>query len=197
MKSKSLKNIIFQTGLKALKERKSTKLSSELSEQDSEKLPDVAPDDDEVFEPTKEPIAEDPEEGSKGSKDEETKKESESKSPRASVGVETKTSPTSEAPAPVKDEQVLKRGFAGFRKFAADLDTQKPKDDSRPSTPKRKEALVQQYYALMKEKRDLRKRNAQAQTNICQYLRKHNIDLFSHMGADKSQVYYKSLAAGY
>ena len=179
-----------------MKERKSTKLSSEVSEQDSEKLPDVAPDDDEVFEPTKEPIAEDPEEGSKGSKDGESKKESESKSPRASVGVETKTSPTSEA-APVKDEQVLKRGFAGFRKFAADLDTQKPKDDSRPSTPKRKEALVQQYYALMKEKRDLRKRNAQAQTNICQYLRKHNIDLFSHMGADKSQVYYKSLAAGY
>ena len=64
-----------------MKERKSTKLSSEVSEQDSEKLPDVAPDDDEVFEPTKEPIAEDPEEGSKGSKDEETKMESESKSP--------------------------------------------------------------------------------------------------------------------
>ena len=69
-----------------MKERKSTKLSSEVSEQDSEKLPDVAADDDEVFEPTKEPIAEDPEEGSKGSKDGESKKESESKSPRASVG---------------------------------------------------------------------------------------------------------------
>ena len=173
-----------------MKERKSTKLSSELTEDDSEKLPDVAPDDDEVFEPT--PIPEEPEEGKVA--DGEAKTESgDAKTPLGSVGVETKTSPTTEAPK----EEIIKRGFAGFRKFATELDTQKPKDDSRPSTPKRKEALVQQYYALMKEKRDLRKRNAQAQTNICQYLRKHNIDLFSHMGADKSQVYYKSLAAGY
>ena len=174
-----------------MKERKSTRLSSEMTEmteEDSEKLPDVAPDDDDVFEATQEPIAEEAEEGAEKA-DETTRGKSTSgasdtagKTPVGSVGGETKAEPEALAPK----EEIIKRSF---RKFATELDAQKPKEDSRPSTPKRKEALVQQYYALMKEKRELRKRNAQAQTNICQYLRKHNIDLFSHMGADKSQVF--------
>jgi uncharacterized protein YpiB (UPF0302 family) len=37
------------------------------------------------------------------------------------------------------------------------------------------------------KKRELKKRNAQAQTNICQYLRKHNIDLSPMGHSDKSQ----------
>ena len=47
-------------------------------------------------------------------------------------------------------------------------------------------ALLERYYSLLKEKKELRKRNNQAQTNICNYLRKHNIDLTSQ-GAE-SQV---------
>ena len=173
-------------------------MSSELTEgteEDSEKLPDVAADDDEVFEPTHAPIAE---EGSEAGGDEKTRRstlmttgtirstlgtETEAAEAKTPLGSVAETEEVAEA-AP-KDEIIRK--FA-FKKFATELDT-KPKEESRPSTPKRKEALVQQYYALMKEKRELRKRNAQAQTNICQYLRKHNIDLFSHMGADKSQVF--------
>ena len=49
--------------------------------------------------------------------------------------------------------------------------------------------LIDRYHALLREKRELRKRNAQAQTNICQYLRKHSIDLFPPQAAEKSQVF--------
>ena len=158
-----------------------------VTEVDTENLPDVAPDDDEVFEAA---IKEEPEGSESGGKNHQK-----CHFPIASnffihigSGGDVK-SPDSQPPTAVDEpvkEELLKRSFRGF---TAKMDAQKPKEeDSRPSTPKRKEALLQQYYALMKEKRDLRKRNAQAQTNICQYLRKHNIDLFSHLGADKSQV---------
>ncbi|XP_071747160.1 uncharacterized protein [Lepeophtheirus salmonis] len=42
-----------------------------------------------------------------------------------------------------------------------------------------REEMTEMYHALIKEKRELRKRNAQAQTNIVQYFRKHKMDLFS------------------
>jgi hypothetical protein len=42
------------------------------------------------------------------------------------------------------------------------------------------------YHQYQKERRELRRRNIQAQTNIAQYLRKHNIDQQIH-DADKSQ----------
>ena len=149
---------------------------TEQSEADTENLPEVAADDDDVFEGTTDAIKEE-EEGSGGSGGDEK-----SPSPRPSVA---RSSGTKEPEEPKPEAAIMKKTLGGFAAKMA----QKPKEDSRPSTPKRKEALLQQYYALMKEKRELRKRNAQAQTNICQYLRKHNIDLFSHMGADKSQVY--------
>ena len=166
-----------------MRERRSTRLSTEMTEQteqsevDTENLPEVAADDDDVFDDATAAIKEEEEEGSGGSGGDEK-----SPSPRPSVA---RSSGTKEAEEPKPEAAIMKKTFGGF---AAKMAAQKPKEDSRPSTPKRKEALLQQYYALMKEKRELRKRNAQAQTNICQYLRKHNIDLFSHMGADKSQV---------
>ena len=46
-----------------------------------------------------------------------------------------------------------------------------------PRTPR--DELLDQYHSLYKEKRDLRKRNIQAQTNIVQYFRRHKMDLFS------------------
>jgi dynactin complex subunit len=63
-----------------------------------------------------------------------------------------------------------------------------------PPTPidhaKLRDNLLEKYQSLQREKRELRKRNAQAQTNICQYLRKHSIDLFASADPDKSQVCY-------
>lgn len=89
-------------------------------------------------------------------------------------------------------DQVIKHSF---KKFTTELDAGKAAaalaDLQRPVTPpeKRRQNLLDKYHALLKEKRELRKRNAQAQTNICQYLRKHNIDLFPHLTElDKSQV---------
>ena len=64
-----------------------------------------------------------------------------------------------------------------------------PKRTETPPQKVRREDLLEKYHSLLKEKKELRKRNAQAQTNICQYLRKHNIDLFPHLEADKSQVH--------
>jgi hypothetical protein len=52
------------------------------------------------------------------------------------------------------------------------------------------------YHQYQKERRELRKRNLQAQTNIAQYLRKHNIDQMIHDAADKSQsTLYESYIA--
>ena len=75
----------------------------------------------------------------------------------------------------MKDEEVIKHTF---KKFTTELDVKKVSAQMKSAEPTR-EDLLEKYHQLLKEKRDLRKRNAQAQTNICQYLRKHNIDLFS------------------
>ena len=95
-----------------MKERKSTKLSSEMTEmteEDSEKLPDTGPDDDEVFEATNESIAEEAEEGAE--KGDETRGKSTSgasdaagKTPVGSVSAETKAEPEALAPK----EEIIK-----------------------------------------------------------------------------------------
>ena len=63
-------------------------------------------------------------------------------------------------------------------------------DNVRTPTPPEahREELLERYHALLKEKKELRRRNNQAQTNICNYLRKHNIDLFPPI-KDKNQVH--------
>ena len=93
------------------------------------------------------------------------------------------------------NDEVIKHTF---KKFTTELDAKKIKtmvtEPVRTPTPpeKRRQDLLDKYHALLKEKRELKKRNAQAQTNICQYLRKHNIDLFPHLEVDKSQVLFFS-----
>ncbi len=85
----------------------------------------------------------------------------------------------------IKSQQTAASRFGGMRGLkVGDL-------RSRPPTPpekKRREELLEKYHSLQKEKRELRKRNAQAQTNICQYMRKHSIDLFPALDPDLTQV---------
>ena len=49
----------------------------------------------------------------------------------------------------------------------------KGKEDSSSGKKYDREALLEEYHALQKERKSLRKRNLQAQTNIAQYMRKH------------------------
>ena len=74
------------------------------------------------------------------------------------------------------------RGKTDFRK--QQQQAQQAEDDE---VNEARQELIDRYHSLLREKRELRKRNAQAQTNICQYLRKHSIDLFPPI-ADRSQV---------
>ena len=55
-----------------------------------------------------------------------------------------------------------------------------------PDPAEAREELLEKYNALLKERKELKRRNGQAQTNICNYLRKHSIDLFPRV--EKSQV---------
>ena len=55
-----------------------------------------------------------------------------------------------------------------------------------PDPAEAREDLLEKYNALLKERKELRRRNVQAQQNICNYLRKHSIDLFPPV--EKSQV---------
>ncbi len=62
-----------------------------------------------------------------------------------------------------------------------------------------RDELVERYYQYQKERRELKRRNLQAQTNIVQYLRKHKINNLTHAGppdmAGKSHE--ETLAAEY
>ena len=106
---------------------------------------------------------------------------------RSTTGGTSEGAPEEEEAAAAADEGIIKHSF---KRFTTELDQfrrAKSETPSEPSGPSREE-LIEKFHALAKEKKELRKRHAQAQTNICQYLRKHNIDLFPRLEADKSQV---------
>lgn len=92
-----------------------------------------------------------------------------------------------------EDDEYIKKSFG---KKVTELKAMK--GPTPPPEPSVRDQLLARYYALLKEKKELRKRNNQAQTNICQYLRKHNIDLFSSAtDPDKSQVLFFTLHCGH
>ena len=53
-----------------------------------------------------------------------------------------------------------------------------------------RDGLIETYHRLQKQKKDLRKSNLQAQTNIAQYMRKHGMEIIhGHpLDFDRSQA---------
>ena len=107
-------------------------------------------------------------------------------------------SPETTTVASIEPNEFFKHTFGRGKKLQQQQLPQAEDDE----VDEHRQELIDRYHSLLREKRELRKRNAQAQTNICQYLRKHSIDLFPPI-ADRSQVniyslyiftYYKSFS---
>ena len=69
---------------------------------------------------------------------------------------------------------------------------QEEEEEKRLAAKKKahREGLIETYHRLQKQKKDLRKRNLQAQTNIAQYMRKHGIQIIhgNPFDFDRSQA---------
>ena len=92
-------------------------------------------------------------------------------------------SPETTTVASIEPNEFFKHTFGRGKKLQQQQLPQAEDDE----IDEHRQELIDRYHSLLREKRELRKRNAQAQTNICQYLRKHSIDLFPPI-ADRSQV---------
>ena len=97
-------------------------------------------------------------------------------------------SPETTTVASIEPNEFFKHTFGRGKKLQQQQLPQAEDDE----IDEHRQELIDRYHSLLREKRELRKRNAQAQTNICQYLRKHSIDLFPPI-ADRSQVNIYSL----
>ena len=59
---------------------------------------------------------------------------------------------------------------------------------ARQAKKAQRDAMIETYNRLQKQRKDLRKRNLQAQTNIAQYMRKHGMEIIAPHDIDRSQT---------
>ena len=94
------------------------------------------------------------------------------------------------APSPVPAKMAM-TPWGGFKTTVPQQNSQQNQEPDlhqiKQSNKADREALLETFHKLQKERRDLRKRNLRAQTNIAQYMRKHGVDIVTLHDADRSQ----------